>query len=357
MPSARIFSTILGIVLVALAPLTVRAQVVSGNTYTIGGIDVDVSGADPVQARQQAIREARQRAVKMLVERMVPAEDRARVPPVSEQRLDAMVRGVEFARERPAGNRYIGTLGVVFSAEPVKQWLAEAGISIAETVARAALVVPLWKDKGGLQALDERSAWRDAWSGLDTLGSAVPVALVRGDQLDQDAISVEQAFVGDVTALARMNERYHAPIVIVAIAEGDKAGPINVGGVRYDMQTGARSALPTLTVTDASQLADAARKVHAKLDEDWRGLATVRRDQQAGLDVVVPIRALGDWVQVRQRRGSIPAIKTVSVRTLEADRAELHLDYFGSAEQLQKVLAQAGLQLEKDADKWRLQAR
>lgn len=72
---------------------------------------------------------------------------------------------------------------------------------------------------------------------------------------------------------------------------------------------------------------------------------------------MVPIRALGDWVQVRQRLGSIPAIKTVSVRTLEADRAELHLDYFGSAEQLQKVLAQAGLQLEKDADKWRLQAR
>ena len=105
MPSARILSTILGIALVALAPLGARAQVVSGNTYTIGGIDVDVSGADAVQAREQAIREARQRAVKMLVERMVPAEDRARVPPVSEQRLDGMVRGVEFARERTAGNR------------------------------------------------------------------------------------------------------------------------------------------------------------------------------------------------------------------------------------------------------------
>ena len=35
---------------------------------------------------------------------------------------------------------------------------------------------------------------------------------------------------------------------------------------------------------------------------------------QAGLDVVVPIRALADWVQVRQRLGAIPAIKTVSVR-------------------------------------------
>jgi len=360
MPSARIFSTIL-IVLLALAPFTVplsvRAQVASGNTYTIGGVDVDVTGPDAVQARQQAIREARQKAVKLLVERMVPAEDRAKVPPVGDQRLDSMVRGVEFESERTAGNRYIGRLGVVFSAEPVKQWLGEAGISIAETVARAALVVPLWKGKDGLQQLDERNAWRDAWSGLDTLGTSVPVTMVRGDQLDQDAMTVEQAYVGDVTALARLNERYHAPTVIVAIAEGDKDGPIKLSGVRYDMQTGARSELLSLTVPDAGQLADAAKKIHAKLDEDWRGLATVRRDQQAGLDVVVPIRALSDWVQVRQRLGGIPAIKTVSVRSLEADRAELHLDYYGNEEQLQKVLGQAGLQLDKDADKWRLQAR
>jgi hypothetical protein len=360
MPSARIFSTIL-VVLLALAPfsvpVSVRAQIASGNTYTIGGVDVDVTAADAVQARQQAIREARQKAVRLLVERMVPAEDRAKVPPVNDQRLDSMVRGVEFASERTAGNRYIGKLGVVFAAEPVKQWLGEAGISIAETVARAALVVPLWKDKDGLQRLDDRSAWRDAWTGLDTLGTSVPVAMARGDQLDQDAMTVEQAYVGDVTALARLNERYRAPTVIVAIAEGDKDGPIKVGGVRYDMQTGARSQLMSLTVPDASQLADAVKKIHAKLDEDWRGLATVRRDQQAGLDVYVPIRALSDWVQVRQRLGGIPAIKSVSVRTLEADRAELRLDYYGNEEQLQKLLAQAGLQLDKDADKWRLQAR
>jgi hypothetical protein len=358
MPSARIFSTIL-VVLLALAPvaLPARAQIASGNTYTIGGIDVDVTAADAVQARNQAIREARQKAVKLLVERMVPAEDRAKVPPVSESRLDSMVRGVEFEQERPAGNRYIGKLGVVFSAGPVKQWLNEAGISIAETVARAALVVPLWKDKDGLRQLDDRNAWRDAWSGLDTLGSSVPVAMVHGDQLDQDAMTVEQAYVGDVTALARLDERYRAPVVIVAIAEGGKDGPIKVGGVRYDMQTGARQPLLSLTVPDASQLGDAARKIHTKLDEDWRGVATVRRDQQAGLDVYVPIRALSDWVQVRQRLGGIPAIKSIAVRTLEADRAELHLDYYGNEEQLQKLLSQAGLTLDKDADKWRLQAR
>jgi hypothetical protein len=356
MPSARIFSTIL-VVLTAFAPWSSQAQISNGSTFTIGGIEEDVTAADAVQARQQAIREARQKAVKLLVERMVPPEDRAKVPPVSDQRLDSMVRGVEFQSERPAGNRYSATIGVVFGAEPVKQWLSEAGISIAETVARAALVIPLWKDKTGLEPLDDRNAWRDAWTGLDTLGTSVPVALVRGDQLDQDAITVEQAFVGDVTALSRLDERYRAPVVIVAIAEGDKDGPIKLGGMRYDMQTGARSELMSITVQDSSQLAAAAKQIHAKLDQDWRGLATVRRDQQAGLDVVVPIQALGDWVKVRQRLGGIPAVKSVVVRQLEADHADLHLDYYGSPEDLQKTLSQVGLQLEKDADKWRLLAR
>lgn len=107
----------------------------------------------------------------------------------------------------------------------------------------------------------------------------------------------------------------------------------------------------------AAELGEAARKMHARLDEQWRSMATVRRDSQDALEVYVPIRALGDWVQVRQRLGAVPAVKNIQVRTLEADRADLRLEYFGTPEELQRILAQAGLTLDRDADKWRLQAR
>jgi hypothetical protein len=359
MPSARKFSTIIGIVLLAFAACAAHAQLsTAGNTVTIDGIDVDVSGPDAIQARQQAIREARRKAARLVVERMVAPEERAKVPAIDDARLDSMVRGIEFARERTAGTRYIGTLNVVFSTEPLKAWLSEGGIALVETVQRQALVVPLWKGKHGLEPLDDQNGWRDAWRALDNVGMAVPVAVVRGDQLDQDAMSVEEAYVGDVTALARLNERYHAPTIVVVTVEGDpKAGPLSIGGLRYDTQTGARSELPRAQVQDASKLAAAAKDIQGKLDEAWRSVATVRRDMQAAMDVFVPLRALSDWVQVRQRLGNIPSIKAVSVRQLEADRAELKLDYFGTAEQLQKTLGQVGLQLDKEADKWRLQVR
>ena len=353
----RWFSTLLLVLAAGLAATAARAQG-GGNSYTIGGVDVDVTAADAIKARDQGIREAQRRAVRMLVERMVGAEDRGRVPPLDDATLANMVRGVEFARERTLTNRYIATLSVVFGADPVKAWLSGANISVTETVARPALVIALWKGKNGIEPMDDRNPWRDAWRTLDTSGSSVPVTLVRGDQNDQAALAVEQAYVGDVSALARLNERYRAPTIIIATVEGDKAGgTLTVSGLRYDTQTGARSAIAAMPLADSSQLADAAKKIHARLDEEWRGQAVVRRDSQDALDVFVPIRALSDWVQVRQRLGAIPAVKNVSVRALESDRADLRLEYFGTTDQLQKTLAQAGLVLEKTADKWQLQVR
>jgi hypothetical protein len=362
MPPARWFSTIAICLLVALSaigPATLsHAQVASGNTFTIGGVEVDINASDPLKARDEGMRAGERTAVKMLIDRMVAPEDRAKAPPLDDARLQGLVRGVEFAKERAAGNHYTATLNVVFSAAPVKAWLGEAGIGIVETVARAALVLPLWKDRNGVEPMDDRNAWRDAWQGLDTSASSVPVTVVRGDQLDQNALSVEEAYVGDVSALSRLNQRYHAPTIIVAIVDGNKdSGPLTVSGIRYDTQTGARSDIAKVSVDDVRQLPDAAKKMHDQIEQAWRSIATVRRDSQAALDVTVPIGSLGDWVQVRQRLGAIPAVKSVTVKTLESDHASVHLDYYGTPEELQQTLGQAGLQLTKDADEWRLQAR
>jgi hypothetical protein len=359
MPSGRWFSTIsLALLALVLSALTASAQVISGNAYTVGGLAVDVTAADAIQAREQAIREAQRRALRQLSDQMVPAEDRAKLPPVDDARLAGMVRGVEFAGERTTSNRYIATLTVVFSADPVKTWLGEAGVKPSETVARPALIVPLWKGRNGVEPLDDRNMWRGAWTNLNTSGSAVPVAVMRGDQIDQNVMTAEEAFVGDISALSRLNERYRAPTIIVAIVEGDKnTGRLTVSGIRYETQTGARADIARTEVQDSDGLNDAAKRMHARLEEDWRNVATVRRDSENTLVVFVPIRGLPDWVQVRQRLGGIPAVKRMTVRTLEAERAEVQLEFFGTPEQLQQTLMQGGLLLAKDAGEWRLQAR
>ena len=356
-PSTRWFCTIAA-VLMAVFGLCGGAMAQENSTYTVAGVDVDATGSDALQARKAGLAEARRKAAQMLIERMVAPEDRARVSVPGDASLETMVRGIEFVRERSPPGRYIATLNVVFQPDQVKAWLSGSGAKVAETVSRPALVVPLWKDQSGVEPLDERNPWREAWRALDTTGSAVPVTVVRGDPPDQSAVTAEQLYIGDVSALSRLNQRYNAPTIVVAVVDGPReGGPLTVKGLRYDTQTGARSEIAGVTVPDAARLPEAARQMHARLDEQWREVAVVHRDAQDSIDVTVPIRTLADWVQIRQRLGSLPALRNVAVRNLESDRAELRLDYFGTTEDLQRTLAQAGLSLDREGDKWRLQAR
>ena len=77
--STRWFSTTVVALLVALAAGGGARAQAGGNAYTVTGVDVDVNAADAVQARQQGLAEARRKAAKMLVERLVTPEERARV--------------------------------------------------------------------------------------------------------------------------------------------------------------------------------------------------------------------------------------------------------------------------------------
>ena len=102
-----------------------------------------------------------------------------------------------------------------------------------------------------------RNAWRDAWQQLDGANSSVPVTVMRGDPTDQGAMTPEEAYVGDISALSRLNARYRMPTIIVVTVEGDKAsGPLTVSGMRYDTQTGQRTVIARTSLPDAALLGD-----------------------------------------------------------------------------------------------------
>ena len=66
MPIGRVFSTIAAMLLAVLAANVALAQSPGGTGYDVTGVDVDVTGADAVQARAQGIREARRKAFGLL---------------------------------------------------------------------------------------------------------------------------------------------------------------------------------------------------------------------------------------------------------------------------------------------------
>ena len=105
MPIGRVFSTIAAVLLAVLAANAALAQSPGGTGYDVTGVDVDVTAADALQARAQGLREARRKAFAVLVNRLVPTEDRARLPQINDAQLENMVLGIEFVRERSAPGR------------------------------------------------------------------------------------------------------------------------------------------------------------------------------------------------------------------------------------------------------------
>ncbi len=65
------------------------------------------------------------------------------------------------------------------------------------------------------------------------------MTVLRGDQLDQNAVTAEELYVGDCFgASPAFNERYRAPTIVVADRRGQQGWrtSIAVGGLRYDAQ-------------------------------------------------------------------------------------------------------------------------
>src|SRR5260370_7458782 len=97
--STRWFSTTVVALLVALAAGGGAHAQGGSNAYTVTDVDVDVNGADAVQARQQGLGEARRKAAKMLVERLVTPDDRPRPHLPHDPRLEGILRPIQFSHK------------------------------------------------------------------------------------------------------------------------------------------------------------------------------------------------------------------------------------------------------------------
>ena len=337
----------LGLALILAAPVALAQR--GDPIFTVGGVQIEASGPDPIKARDKALAEGERKAFDLLMRRLVAEADLERLPPMDAALLEPMVSGFEFENERPSANRYVATLRVAFVPDQIKAYLRVAGIAFVDRIATPMLVVPLVRSKLGVSPLDERTEWREAWTRVAAVDGIVPATLVKGDQPDQDAMSAEQAYVGDTAALAKLAERYNAKRVLVVVATGEPEGPYAISGAMYDLVIGERFDQPQITGIAADKLLEAAVRQRTRIEEDYKQIATVSRDWANAVDAVVPIKSLEDWIKIRKRLQNSPIIRRVDVRALESEQAYVRIQYFGTFEQLEKALAQLKLALRDQA--------
>src|SRR5271169_1346551 len=335
-------------------------------------VKVDATADSAAAARDLARIDGQRRALTLVINQLSGSSDSAKLPKLDDKTITDMVESFEVANERMSAVRYLADYTFHFRPSKVRRLVHTADSTPAEATSRPAvvegggkplIVLPVYKDSARTVLWDDPNAWREAWgqrsadSGLIRL--TVPLG-VAGDLAIIDAGRAEAGKPDALTAIARRNGGDEA---IVALATARREGETLIGlDLSIKRYRSGRLADTHGTTLDANPgenaddfLKRAADAIADEIASNSKQSPGLRSDQQASLAASVPIGSIGEWVRVRDRLASVPAIRKVDLLSLNRHEAKIQIKYVGSSDQLRSNLAEVDLGLDGTDPIWRLQ--
>ena len=319
--------------------------------FSVSDVQVDVTAANAMQAREKAFDDVQRLAFRRLMDRLV-ASGQKRVPEPSARDIQSMVRDVIVESEKSSAVRYIASFTVRFKPESIRALLDGTGVSYVDSRRPPLLVVPVLTGAEGPLLWDDPNPWREAWARRPVDG-LVPFIVPTGELEDVTLVSTRQAIARDNAALTALARRHGARDVLVSIAtvttgpdtlplvtvQTTGIGPAapRLGTLKVAAKAG--ETLPTVLQRAADAVAEAAANAHKQL-------AAVPAGQEAGaINAVVAISSMKEWLQARQRLSALPLIQRVEVVSVSREEAVVILHASGAMPQVEQVLMQAGFVL------------
>ena len=140
--------------------------VATSSDIQIGGIEVETTGKDANEARQNGWRLAQRMGWQLL-----------KGPAMSDGQIESMVSAVVIEHEQIGPHRYVARLGVVFDREKAGQFLVSNQGGSAAAHSAPMLVIPVLYSGGVAQVFEVRGVWQQAWASLRAGNS--PIDYVR----------------------------------------------------------------------------------------------------------------------------------------------------------------------------------
>jgi hypothetical protein len=330
-----------------------------------------------VKARALGMAEAGQKALAVVLKRLVPGSAQATLPAIGDQDVEAMISSLSVRSEQNSATRYLATFDVTFNEIAVKEFLDRRGVRFSEERAAQISILPLVLDGAGLKS-EGAERWRQAWEGLDVSHSIAPASILRPrDSLDAE--TVKKVLAGNASAYEAMQADYgYAPLVLaVAETKGGKlvtrlAGADSVGAINFGRAD-------TLDGEDLPAVAQRAAAVaFAILENRWK----ITQSREAPLPVAAAYRSAAPqtprapgievsrkvaatvafsgfkaWQEIRERLANVAGLQALQVSSLTERAASISFDFAGPFDRLQAELARNGFALEDRNGSFMLRSR
>jgi hypothetical protein len=195
----------------------------SSNTLEIGGIHVDVGGADGQTARYSGWRIAQRQGFKALWAKMHNAPI-GQAPNLPDGTLDQIVSSINVEREEIGPNRYIADLGVLFDRARAAPFL---GLADGGQVQRSVpmLLIPVTVSAGTATSVELRNAWQRAWAQFRTSQSPIDYVRVSGMGADPLLINASQTMRPGRGWWRNLLDMYGANDILVAEVQVQRLYP------------------------------------------------------------------------------------------------------------------------------------
>jgi hypothetical protein len=323
------------------------AQGATDGLYNVSGVEVDATADNPLAAREAALAEGRVQAFNILVDRLVAAEDRGRVPELGPAEVEPLVRDFQISDERSSATRYAATLSFRFFPDEVQAVLRDSRARYAQDRSKPLVVLPVYGGDDSAVLWEDPNPWRQAWAGRPVGEGLVPLVVPLGDLGDFGVIDVRQALALDQTRLTEIARRYQAEEALVtqAVPQGD---PLNPDGLQVTTWRGTASpdvfALTRQPEESYSALLNrAVAQVAGTAAQSWKQEAVIGFLNMESLDATILFNSGRDWLDIRRRLVEQPRVNAVRLIRLTKTRADVSLEYFGDLDHLNVALRQNDL--------------
>jgi hypothetical protein len=194
----------------------------SSGTLDIGGIHVDVGGADAQSARFAGWRIAQRQGFRALWAKMhhAPIEEAPNLP---DGTLDQIVSSINVEREEIGPNRYIADLGVLFDRARAAPFLGVEGGEIRRS--QPMLLIPVVVTAGTETSVELRNAWQRAWAQYRTSQSPIDYVRVSGMGVDPMLVNAAQTVRPGRGWWRNIIDLYGAADILVAEVQLQRAYP------------------------------------------------------------------------------------------------------------------------------------
>lgn len=356
--------------------------------YTVEKVEVDVTAANAVEARNKALDEAQVKAYRMLAEKFYTPEQMATFVDPDPLTVSSMVQDFEVTNEQLSKVRYKGVFTVRFRPTairqhfPVNDYNSLAGDAVS--VGTPTLILPYYQYGNRTVLWDPANIWLKAWNAAqaetgDLASPAIPspadknLIVPIGDLLDVSQMPDDKALTYDPQMLDQMMGRYGADEAAIPIAVPKNDG-LEVS--LYQARRTGPDYAQTLFIkgvpgeAPAALYARAADQLRALMRGNWKNKPApiampdntvplaqnpnpiVTPTAQPSTGPVGPAQTFNgrvtfatvqEWVRLKTAIERTPGVRSVVVKGLKPREAQITLSYAGDAVNLATAMQRVGV--------------